>query len=136
MVNKVSGIFDTRKPEILTNFEPTRTQQHFAEKCNINSIMAKYKKTGLLPVVTGKTPQFGDFSQVHDYQTALHKINEAQEAFDSLPAEIRKRFDNEPAKFIEFVEDSQNKDEAIKLGLIAQPEPVIAKVGDPAPLPT
>jgi phage internal scaffolding protein len=39
----------------------------------------------------------------------------------ALPAQIRSRFDNDPAKLIDFLENEQNHDEAIKLGLVNPP---------------
>lgn len=63
-------------------------------------------------------PQFGDFLCVLDYQDALNQVMAAEEAFDALPAKLRARFDNEPAKLLSFCEDSVNRDEMIQLGLI------------------
>jgi hypothetical protein len=39
-----------------------------------------------------------------------------------LPAELRARFENDPAKLIEFIDNSENLDEAINLGLVNKPE--------------
>ena len=86
--------------------------------------MKKYRTTGVLPTRQG-TPQFGDFSNVSDYQSACNAMIEAQTSFAELPAEVRSRFRNNPAELISFIEDSKNKDEAIKLGLIPKPANII-----------
>ena len=41
----------------------------------------------------------------------------AQDMFESLPADIRTKFGNDPGRFLDFVEDPQNEEELIELGL-------------------
>ena len=49
----------------------------------------------------------------------------AQEQFAALDAAVRSRFDNDPAKFLEFTADPANADEMVKMGLaVAKPAPV------------
>lgn len=100
------------------NDEPTLTIQSEKDACDIDKIVSKFKTTGLMTNVRQDTPQYGDFSEVTDYQTALIRIQEADEAFMTLPAAIRKRFDNDPGKLIQFLENSENRAEALELGLI------------------
>lgn len=113
---------------------PTLAQQHFANEVNINQIIARYRTTGLLtdPLRPAtRLAQFGDFSDVVDYQTAQNIIIAADAAFMSLPAVVRKRFDNDPAKYIAFMEDEKNYDEALKLGLVdpkVEAEPLAVRV--------
>lgn len=97
----------------------SRTKQSFAEGVNINTIMKKVARTGLMPQRSGA--YYGDFSDGLSYQESLAKINSANDAFMELPADIRSRFNNEPAELIDFLSDSKNKDEAVKLGLIKKP---------------
>jgi phage internal scaffolding protein len=42
----------------------------------------------------------------------------AQNAFKTLPASIRKEFNNDPSQVIDFLNNPANKDKAIELGLI------------------
>nr|WAE43463.1 MAG: internal scaffolding protein [Microviridae sp.] len=112
------------------------TQQHFANEVNIHEIIKRSERTGMLPGIAGGAitmsqtkPIFGDFSIITDYQSALEQMAVSEEAFMSLPPETRIRFNNNPANLLDFVADVNNKDEAIKLGLIDSPvkapEPVI-----------
>lgn len=106
----------------------SRAKQSFKAQCDINTIMKKYEKTGLIDhVKTGGT--YGDFTQVTDYHTALNQIQAAEEAFMTLPASLRGRFENDPAQLISFLEDPKNKKEAISLGLVEAPaeQPLQAK---------
>jgi len=97
--------------------EPTRAQQHHKDECDINVILERFGKTGQVPV-NAISGTYGDFSGVHDYHTALNAIIAAESEFAALPAQIRNRFDNEPNKLIDFMNNDQNKAEAEKLGLI------------------
>lgn len=95
------------------------TKQSFKDECDVNNILAKYQKTGLLTHYSNANPRFGDFSSVPDYRSSLDLVRKAQEYFMELPAALRGRFKNDPAVLLEFVADSRNKQEAIELGLIA-----------------
>jgi phage internal scaffolding protein len=89
--------------------------------------MQRYAATGVLvdPLTqSSRQPSFGDFSGDFDYQKSQNAIISAQNAFDALPAALRKRFDNNPAELLAFIADEKNKDEAIKLGLIPKDEPI------------
>ena len=99
-------------------FEPTLAQQQFKDECDINNILERFGVTGELPTNT-RLPQYGDFSGITDYQSALNAVMEAQEAFMALPAAVRARFANDPAAFVDFCSDESNRDEAIALGLVA-----------------
>jgi phage internal scaffolding protein len=92
-------------------------QQHYKEECDINTILEKFNITGLLPETT-LSPRYGDFTGIGDYHTALNRVIAAQEEFEALPAQIRARFDNDPAQLIEFLENSDNRPEAEQLGLV------------------
>ena len=97
--------------------EPTLAQQHYKDECDINTILERFNVTGMLPQ-SPISPRYGDFSGITDYHSALNKVMAAMEEFDNLPAQIRARFDNEPANLIEFLEDEKNRPEAEKLGLV------------------
>jgi phage internal scaffolding protein len=107
----------------------TLTQQHFKDECDINNILRQFNVTGLLPE-NALSPRYGDFTGISDYHTALNQVIAAEDEFMRLPAELRARFENDPAQLIEFLENSENKDEAIKLGLVNKPEDLPQVVED------
>jgi len=102
-----------------------RTQQNFQDETDINNIMAKFAKTGLVDHVNNIQGAYGDFSTVQDYQLHLDQVMAADAAFMALPSQIRRRFDNDPSHLLAFVQDPANRDEAIALGLVnaTPPEP-------------
>lgn len=103
----------------VTNNSPSMTQQQFKDECNIDNIISKFQVTGILgdPFAPQREPIFGDFVNVPNFQEAQELIVRAGEDFMTLSSDVRKRFDNDPIKFLEFMSDSSNADEAVKLGL-------------------
>lgn len=101
--------------------DATLAQQHFKDECDINNILRQFNVTGQLPV-TPLSPRYGDFTGISDYKTALDRVIAADEEFMNLPAELRARFDNEPANLIEFLDNEENRAEAEKLGLTTPKE--------------
>lgn len=122
-------------PRVQLKFtQPSRTIQSAEAECNINNIMAKYQKTGLVTHVNKSQGFYDDVSDLVDYREALDIVSRAEFLFSSVPSAIRARFDNDPAKYLAFVHDPANADELIKMGLRnpAPPEePVSVRVINP-----
>lgn len=110
---------------------PSRTQQSFAEECDINNIMKRFGLTGQLPA-DFRTPLLGDFTDVLDYKSALNAVIEADDEFMKLDANVRERFNNDPQRLMEFLDNEKNFDEAVKLGIFKKPAEVEAGDGKPA----
>lgn len=106
---------------------PSLTQQQYKEECDlvkqINRLAVYGDPSGL--VQNNKKPMYGDFSEIPDFITAHNTIIEANRMFMDLPSKVRKEFDNDPAKLIEFVSDSKNYDKAVELGLIKKVENIL-----------
>ena len=102
------------------------TQQQFQRECDINFIVKQNQDTGLISHVNHRMPQFGDFGDATDFQSALNYLQEANDAFMSLDAHVRARFQNDPAQLLDFLTNPENIEEAIKLGLA-----VVNKPNDP-----
>ena len=51
---------------------------------------------------------YADVSAIPDYQTAMDTIASANQLFASLPATLRKRFNNDPAEYLAFVQNEEN----------------------------
>lgn len=113
-------------PTVVCTAEEGRTKQADKESCDINNILKRYEKTGVLPDMIKQNPQYGDFSMAPDYQEALNIVRFAEEQFAALDAHIRLRFDNDPEKFLAFASDDKNYDEMEKMGLL-KPEVVKAR---------
>lgn len=110
---------------------PSLTRQSFKDECDINLIMRRYENNGILPPVMGSEARFLDCTG-EDYQSAMFLISAARSQFMDLPSSLRDRFENDPGRLLEFLNDDSNMDEAIKLGLHpkpgAEPAPVAVRV--------
>jgi phage internal scaffolding protein len=114
-------------------------QQAGAHELEISYIMDRYQKTGVLPELIKKDPEYADYSAVPDFLEAHAIVDKAYEQFESLDSHIRKRFENDPAQFLAFCNDPGNLDEMRTLGL-AKPAPeapqeVAPPVTTPPPAP-
>ncbi len=109
--------------------KPGRTKQSFKDSCDVNKILKKAQKTGTISHLNKHQATYGDLSGF-DFTEAQMQLAKAGEIFDDLPSEIRREFDNSPAKFFEFANDVDNVD---KLGELL---PAIAEPGNFFPSPT
>lgn len=110
------------KQKISLKFEGEgRTKQSFKAECDINQILARYQRTGVLDFQQKYAPQYGDVTAI-DFQKAQFMIAEANGLFAQMPSKLRARFDNDPAKFLAFVDDDRNRLEAEDLGLLRKKE--------------
>lgn len=108
----------------------SRTKQAFKDESDINNILKRYNVTGILPDQSRQAlAHFGDFTNVPSYDQALQTVIDSQDAFMQLPATLRQRFANDPQHLLNFLSDSSNRDEAIKLGFINPPQQAV-----PAPV--
>ncbi len=106
-----------RKRYKITFPKQGRTKQSFKNECDINQIMAKYQKTGAISHFNKHKGDYA-FATSHDFSSAMRLITTAQDMFNGLPSTIRNRFANDPAQFLNFVQDSDNEEEMKKLGLV------------------
>lgn len=106
-----------RQRVITPNLGIPVTKQSFKNECDINRIMARYTKTGVIEHLNRNKPEYG-FAPEVDFRQALELIDKASDMFDKLPAKIRAKFDNDPGKFLGFVENPENRSEAALMGLL------------------
>jgi len=110
----------SRETALNCSEESDRTQQQFREEADINTIVRRFGVTQMLPT-TFKPPMTGDFTEVTDFHTAMNAVRSAEESFMQLPAHMRVRFGHDPQKMIDFLGNPENREEAIKLGMMNKP---------------
>jgi len=102
--------------------DPSLAQQNQKEDADIN-VIVKRMRIGIPPPMTERLPLQGEFEAVNNFHDAMNLVVQAQTAFNQVPAAIRARFDNDPGKFLDFVEDPANAKELVHLGLaVARPQ--------------
>lgn len=114
--------YDPHKKYVFKTVGDSLTQQHFKEECEVINIIKKHDRNGIIEHVQRGQARYGDFSEVHDYREALDLVRNAKEEFMAIPSDIRKKFDNDPGKFYEFVSNPDNKEVLEKMGFIEPPK--------------
>lgn len=94
-------------------------QQHMKDECDINKLVERFVVRGEIPQLV-MPPMQGDFTEAPTYQEALNLMVEARHSFMALEAKIRSRFDNDPAKFVDFCSNPENADDVRKMGLMSR----------------
>jgi phage internal scaffolding protein len=93
------------------------TEQSHKKACDMNHILKDYKRTGFIRHAKDNQGKYDDIS-VQDFQEAMFKVTSANNLFNSLPANLRKDFDNDPAKFLGFVQNPDNQTKLQEMGII------------------
>lgn len=94
-----------------------RTIQSHRDAADINILVKRFGVTGNFPKPNIE-PIYGDFTHADDLHSALQRVHRAQEAFMTLPAKTRGRFNNDPVELLDFLDRPENWEEARSLGLL------------------
>lgn len=98
------------------------TQQHFKLECDVNEIVRRYVQTGDVALLEGSSPVYADVSELpDDLASAYDAIGQAEDAFMRLPSQVRKSLDNDPSRLVQWLANPDNKDVAVKFGLMNLP---------------
>lgn len=121
----------TERPVIDCSDDPGFTQQNHKDECDVNRIIPRYERTGILTHLNKIEGTYGDLTGT-DFETAANIVANANSLFESLPSNVRKRFSNSPAMFLDFMDNPNNADEMVKLGLATLKESTTFKEADEA----
>lgn len=119
---------------------PGRTKQSFKDDCDINKILGRYAKGGVINHLAKYEGTYGVFDPM-EFRDAMEIVRHATEMFEDLDSSIRKRFGQDPKAFLDFVQEVDDKgnlkniDEMRKMGLAraadpAKPTPVQARIAE------
>lgn len=92
-------------------------KQSFKDECDINTIVERFGLGYELPQ-NSRVPEYGDFSNITTFQEAMNATAAVREEFDKLPANIRSKFGNDPALYVDFCLDENNREELRQMGLL------------------
>lgn len=90
----------------------------YAKECDINLIVDRFMRTGEMLPPAPEGLQYGDDTARPRYEESKKLVLESEAWFESLPAKLRRRFDNQLSVMMEFMENSDNYEEAKELGII------------------
>lgn len=109
----------------------SKVQQHHKDAADVSLIVSRHLKQPISQRSAGiaphgnRQPIFGDFSNI-DYHGMMNQVVQIDQTFMRLPSRVRNRFKNRPEMLIQFVSDPANAAEALKMGLIHDPEALAA----------
>lgn len=104
--------------------QPSMTKQADKAACDVNAIMAKYHKTGVITSINRRQPRYDDVSNATNYHDAINIVLEAEEAFAGLSAKVRKAFDNDPGQLLAALDDPEQHDMLRELGILQEGQQV------------
>lgn len=119
---------------------PSMTRQEFAEECDINTIMSRYDAYLSDPMKSVREPMYIDFTELPDsLMGTMALVQAASDAFYTLPAVVRREFDNDPVMFADYAADPTNVEQMREWGLAKPLEAPVApqkvEVVNPQPGP-
>lgn len=132
---KFRSLFDDKQSEVSNAYglytDPETAQyaqQSDKDSCDINKIIERFNRTGLLPDLKQREAFYADIRELQTadaYQRSLDAVINANSAFNALPANIRAMFGNDPAAFVDAMDKKQFTKEMADAGLIEIVKPVI-----------
>lgn len=134
----------SERPVVDTSKDKRIVKEEFRDEANINSIMAKAQRTGILvdpaKINTARTARFDNLGTPRTYQEIQNQMVQLNKEFEKLPSEVRLMFHNDPGNMLDYMADPANEEDCIQLGLM--PSKAVAKppegeevgqTGTPAP---
>lgn len=102
---------------ILACEDPSLTVQSFVEDADLNILAKRFGITNI-PLAPISTDEPYDNTALPELRDVLEARRDAANKFMELPLKLRKRFHNRPDELWEFINDPENAQEAIRLGII------------------
>lgn len=79
--------------------EESLTHQSFRDMCDINNIVRRHAAGEMVTHVNKRPPQFMDVTPM-DFREAMELTTAIRQEFDSLPAELRNQYENNPELYL------------------------------------
>lgn len=98
------------------------TQQQFKDECDIHRILTRYAEYGTCDHLMRVAPKYVDCTHISSktFQDHLDFMMDFDDYFDSLPQEVRDKFDDDPEAMMEYLADEKNFEAACELGIISK----------------
>lgn len=112
------------------------TRQEFAAECDINNLMKQYEGKDIGAIMRNVLPPvYYDFANAPSTLLEFMDVQmQAEAAFMTLPAVVRREFENDPMQFVEFAMNRDNLPQMRTWGL-AKPEDAPVASREPANAP-
>lgn len=107
-----------------------QAKQEMKDETDINVILRNLHPEGVLKTLTDKVPQFASVD-VFDLKESMNVMIQAENAFNALPAKLRKELDHSAINFLAAIQDEGSRELFEKYGLLKPVEvekPVLVNV--------
>lgn len=109
--------------------EEIRVEQSHVREVDINNIVRKHAgNMELITKISNLSNWRYDDVTGNDFQESMHIMMKARDSFMDVPSDIRKKFGNDPAAFMDFVQNKDNKKQLVEWGLANPPEAPMAPI--------
>lgn len=112
VLGKVFGAYNAKDVSDANSYDTGRetlVQQHFADEVDINTIVRRFGITAGMPF--GRDAgMYGDFTGITDFESAVALVDDAEQRFMRLPADLRERFNNNPGELVAFAQRSTQEE--------------------------
>ncbi len=99
--------------------EGSGAKQSMKDECDVNKIVLRYQKTGLITHLAGGVPAFVDVSELGDYRSVIEQVRSVEAYFAGLPATVRAVFANDARSFMDYLEGNPDVSDLEEVGLEA-----------------
>jgi hypothetical protein len=96
--------------------EPSIVNQSDKDATDLNRIIARYK--GEIAELPHKEGIYADVSSIGDFREVRERLRHFNDYFSDLPAQVREKFNNDPANLAESLNDPNQLDLLSELGII------------------
>lgn len=117
----------------LSGFGESMTQQSDLPQSDIHNIIKQFERTGVLNHDAKYQGTYGDFGSMPEFKEAQDLIAEAKSMFNELPATLRAEHGNDPALFLNWIQNPKNRDDIIDKGFSTEHLPDILPQAEKAP---
>ena len=118
-MQNLTNTLEVRKARERVRYQTTGkplTEQSHKKDCDIRFIMKKAEKTGMLTHVNNNQASYMDLASRPEFMEAQIVLAEAKSVFETIPAKVREKFKNDPAEFLEFIQNEENRETITELG--------------------
>jgi len=109
------------------------TEQSHIPSCDIHTIMKRYEKTGYIDHFTSQKAFYEDVSEYPDFKTALDTVTEISTVFQTMPADARLKFNNDPALYMDYLLSLQHPEQFTQITSADQIDVPATPVATPPP---
>lgn len=122
------GVDPRRKADVSG---PSLTKQAMKDECDVNMILKRFTKTGMLTHIAKGQPIYADVSDVGSYREAVDRVRAAEDFFMRLPSKVRAYFDNSVERYLDEA-GTLSPEELKNLGIEILERPAVAVADGPA----